>query len=347
MKRALFVTTHPVVGGAQKWTYDQIALLQNSFKVYLATGSKGWLADKSDTLCEKIFIDKGIYAFSSLGYLFRLRQFVKENKIDIIIASSANAGIYSRLLKVLLPSVSVVYVSHGWSSIYRGNRFYQLVENGLSYLSSSILVISQSDYDNAIDVLKISSNKLKLIENGILPSIDIESRFNKPSNSRIEVVMIARFEVPKRQDLLIEVARKMGHIHFHFIGEGNDLESLRKEAPLNTTFWGTLTNVYKVLQQADIFILLSDSEGMPLAILEALSCSKPLLLSNIPSMHSFIDKNGLLVDNDVEVIIGALHAMETMNLKEMGSISGDIFNRRFNLELKKKEYLEYYMDLVS
>ena len=348
MKKVLFVTTHPELGGAQKWTYSQIGLLQNSYEIYLATGAKGWLSEIAMPFCEGIFIDAKIYGFTSLIYLFRLRQFVKDNQIDMVIASSANAGIYARLLKVFIPTLRVIYVSHGWSSIYRGNYLYQMVEKGLSYLSDNILVISQSDYAKAVDILKISTSKLHLIENAILPCPhqkgDTFLDFDKDT---IHVVMVARFEIPKRQDLLIAAAKELDHIHFHFIGEGKGLSSLKQDAPSNTTFWGTLNNIEKVLQKVDIFILLSDSEGLPLSVLESLACGKPMILSDIPSMRTLIQDNGLLVENDVQSVVEALHVMQDENLKHMGEKSKKIFNARFNLKNQKKIYLDYYAELFK
>lgn len=347
MKRALFITTNPELGGAQKWTHNQLLLLTSTYDVYLATGSRGWLSDIAKEQCKEILIDEGLYAFSSLGYLFRIWKFVKSNQINILIASSANAGIYARLLNVLIPSLSVVYVSHGWSAIYRGNRIYQWIEKGLSYLSSSILVVSQSDYTKAIDILHISPNKLKLIENSIFPISMKKCRQYTREDNRLQVIMVARFDVPKRQDLLIAAAKRLAHMNFHFVGDGSQMKLLQKEAPSNTVFWGALDNISEVLYQADICVLLSESEGMPLSVLEALSCAKPLLLSQIPSMQTFIDANGLLVDNGIEAVVNALVELESKDLEILGKNSKEVFDARFNLELKKENYLEYYSDLIK
>jgi hypothetical protein len=61
MKRILFLTTHPALGGAQKWTYDQIRLLDGQFKIFLASGSLGWLVKNAQPYCEKTLVDKRLY----------------------------------------------------------------------------------------------------------------------------------------------------------------------------------------------------------------------------------------------------------------------------------------------
>jgi len=346
MKRALFVTTHPALGGAQKWTYDQITILKNEYEIYFATGSEGWLSQKASPLCKEVFIDKKLYSFSSIIYLFKLYKFVRSNQIDIIIASSANAGIYTRLLKVLIPSLSVVYVSHGWSSIYRGNRIYQTVERLLSYLSTAILVVSKDDYIKAIDILEIYPKKLTLIENAIFPYNEDGSVPECSADMHnIHVVMIARFEYPKRQDLLMEAAKELPYMHFNFIGEGAGLNEAKKYNLPNTTFFGAISDVETILKKSDLFMLLSGSEGMPLAVLEALACAKPMILSDIPSMVGFINDNGLLVKNDVNSVVMALKKIQKMNFESMGINSQKLFNKRFNLNNKKNDYLSFYESL--
>jgi len=347
MKRALFITTHPVLGGAQKWTYDQMSILSEHYELYFATGSEGWLGDKVKPLCQDIFVDKGLYRFSSLGYLFRLQKFVKSNHIDIIIASSANAGIYARLLKILLPDLSVVYVSHGWSAIYRGNWLYQKVEKMLSFLTTAILVVSKDDHKKATDILKIDPKKLVLIENAILPYRDEDCEQKSSRNMHnMTAVMIARFEYPKRQDILIEAANILPNIHFTFVGEGQHLDGFKENSPTNVTFLGTLTDLKPVMKESDIFVLLSDSEGMPLAAIEALACGKPVIFSNLSSMEVFIQDNGLLVKNDMDSVVKALVEIQNMDLGSLGKSSKKLFNARFNLLNKQKEYIAFYESVV-
>lgn len=343
MNKVLLITTHPALGGAQKWTYNQIEILSGNYEVYLATGEKEWLTEVSTPLCKGLLIDEGIYSFHSLGYLWRLYRFVKEHHIEMIIASSANAGLYARLLKFFSPFLIVIYVSHGWSAIYRGSRFHEYIEKGLSYVSNSILAISHSDYAKAVKVLGIAPKKVKLIENGIWPCIDTWGIAKKKEKDYdLEIVMVARFEVPKRQDIVIEAAKQLPNIHFHFVGDGEQRNSLQQDAPENIIFWGTQDDIQVHLKQADIFMLLSDSEGMPLSVLEALSCSKPLILSHIDSMQYFIVNNGYLVENNVDDVVVLLQKMLDKDLEVMGKHSKKIFDTRFNLEIKKEQYLAYY-----
>ncbi|MCI0500327.1 MAG: glycosyltransferase, partial [Epsilonproteobacteria bacterium] len=265
--------------------------------------------------------------------------------IDIVVASSANAGIYARLLKIFFPKLIIVYVSHGWSAIYRGNMMFRAVETMLSYLSTSILAISQSDYHKAVDILKINPKKVVLIENAIYPYINVNTNVKRKDSKGIVVVMIARFEYPKRQDLLIQAAKKLPEVQFKFVGEGKNLENCKNEAPNNVCFLQASTNIEEVLAEADIFALLSESEGMPISVLEALACKKPILLSKIPAMDIFIEENGFLVKNDIDEVVTAIKRLGESNLDDMGKASLKLFDDRFNLSNHMKKFITFYEDI--
>jgi len=84
---------------------------------------------------------------------------------------------------------------------------------------------------------------------------------------------------------------------------------------------------------------------MPLAVLEALAYAKPLLLSNISAMDSFICNNGLLVENEIDAVVAALTQLQNEDLKMMGQHSKNIFDKQYNLIYKKQEYLDFYEKL--
>ncbi len=67
----------------------------------------------------------------------------------------------------------------------------------------------------------------------------------------------------------------------HVFGKGSLYDECCSLDLRNVVFHGFETNVVPWLQAADLFVSASHSEGMPLAVLEALSCGCPVLLSNI------------------------------------------------------------------
>jgi len=341
MKKILFLITLSINGGAQKWTKEQIEICSHHFECYLGTGKEGWLVDHVHV--KDIFLNDLIFKRFSIQYLIRLNKFISKNNIDMIIASSANAGIYARLAKLTHKNLKVIYVSHGWSSIYNGGRLkflFTFIEKQLSDISDSILCISKKDYDNAKDIIKIKENKLKLISNKIYP-MTIQ---NKKDNTIIKVVTVARLTPPKRVDLLIKSVNNM-NLELHIIGDGplkNDLEVQKND---NIIFHGEVSS-FNQFYDYDIFALISDSEGLPLSALEAMSSGLPLVLSNVGSCYELIYNNGVLVKNNINEIEKALNNCVD-NLDKYSENSKKLFNKKFNLEQNKDTYINYYNELLS
>lgn len=70
-----------------------------------------------------------------------------------------------------------------------------------------------------------------------------------------------------------------------FVGAGSELQKCQiiANGDLRFNFVGYVTNVYDYLSVADVFVSASFTEGMPLAVLEALNMGVPSLLSEIPA----------------------------------------------------------------
>ena len=342
MKKILFIVTKSQNGGAQKWTKEQIEICSKNFNSYLVTDEDGWLSKNVNVVGK--YLNKLIYKRFSIEYLINLNKFVKENNIDLIIASSANAGIYARLIKLFNKNIKVIYVSHGWSSIYNGGRLaflYTFIENQLSKLSDSILCISKKDYENAKEIIKINDNKLKWITNKIYP---IEKQQLKSKNAKIKLLIVARLTPPKRIDLLIKATEHLD-IELHIVGDGEQKEFLNNITHKNVFFHGEI-NGFKDFGLYDIFALISDSEGLPLSALEAMSSGMPLILSDVGGCSELICENGILVNNNINEISNAINfCIENSDI--LSQKSYELFKNKFNLEVNKSEYLDYYKKVLS
>ena len=336
----LFVITKSENGGAQKWTKEQIEISSNLFQCFLATDENGWLSQNINV--KNTLYNHLIYKRFSLKYLFMLSKFVKENNIDLIVASSANAGLYSRLLKLLNKKIKVIYVTHGWSSIYNGGKLkflFTFIEKQLSKIGNSVLCISEKDAENAKKIIKIEKNKLKCIVNKIYP-MPMENNINV----KIKILTVARLAPPKRVDLLIKAMSNLD-IELHIIGDGVLKDGLVSLSNSKTFFHGEIDN-FNEFSQYDIFALISDSEGLPLSALEAMSVGMPLILSDVGGCSELIDNNGILVKNNISDIVNAINIC-IVNYKQFSNNSQNIFDKKFNLEKNKEEYLNYYTTILG
>lgn len=104
------------------------------------------------------------------------------------------------------------------------------------------------------------------------------------------VVFLGRLDPIKRVNLLLRAAARVGGVRVRIVGEGPEEPALRRlaaELGVDVEWAGFLDGEPKVraLQAAHVKVLLSRSEGLPVAALEAMACGTPVVLSpecNLP-----------------------------------------------------------------
>lgn len=125
--------------------------------------------------------------------------------------------------------------------------------------------------------------------------------------SEIVIASCSNVSQVKRLDLIIELLSKMGGIHLRWIhiGDGELLDEIRvlvknKIPHIDTHFYGRVENkdilpVYGK-EDVDFFINMSDSEGLPVSIMEAMSVGIPVIARNVGGMSEIVNnENGCLL----------------------------------------------------
>lgn len=346
----LFIVTKSEPGGAQKFVFEQFLILEDEFTLFLATDMPGWLFKVSESKLCNSFLDNRIKGIS-LIYLFKLMKFINNNDIHLIVCNSANGGLYGRVAAFLLRRKSI-YVSHGWSSTYRGKKLafiFNKIEKLLSLICSSILCISENDKTIAQSKIQIKQALIKTIPNKIFPIPSDELVYVKnSSNIIVRILTVARLDYPKRVDLLIDAFGNMENIEVYIVGggpqEGSLRDKLEKNLITNIFLLGTISS-FCDFRNYDIFALLSDSEGLPMSAIEAMSCKLPLILSDVGGCNELIENNGILVENEISSIrMGLAECIRNLEIFRTESIS--LFNKKFNLEINKQEYINYYQSIL-
>jgi colanic acid/amylovoran biosynthesis glycosyltransferase len=171
-------------------------------------------------------------------------------------------------------------------------------------------------------------------------------------NSRpFRIVYIGRIEEEQKRISdtvrgMIYVLQNLPNVAFDIYGSGSALESvqdiIRKEAKkLPICYKGILPNenVYQTLSNYQCLILLSDYEGLPLSLLEAMNCGLVPICMNIKSGVNEVvvdGKSGFIVNNrDSEVLSSIKKMLENPSL--WSDCSSHAFNLiRDNFDIKKQ-----------
>lgn len=157
------------------------------------------------------------------------------------------------------------------------------------------------------------SDKIKEIPHGV--NTDIFKPFNDKDrvkrglfNSGIKnVTFVGRLALEKRPLFLLEtwgfIIKEYPHAQLLIVGRGyleDELKKYCREKGLESSikFMGVVGDVLPYYGSTDVFVLPSSSEGVSIALLEAMSCGLAVVASNIPGNAEIIQngKNGLLFD---------------------------------------------------
>lgn len=245
-----------------------------------------------------------------LAALMKLRRLVAEARPDVIHAHSSKAGALARALVILGVRQPVFYTPHAYYGLSgKGgmkSRVFNAVEAVLGRIGTTIN-LSEGERAFARDSLKLPQARLRLIAN----PVDCV-RF-RPADAQKRQEIRAALRVPADAILLGSVGRlafqkdpltlyrafakacqKRPELWLYHLGEGELSEECAALADqlgirsriLRQTYLSEPLSFYQAL---DGMILTSRYEGLSFAVLEALACDLPVILSQVPGNNDFTE----------------------------------------------------------
>ncbi len=172
--------------------------------------------------------------------------------------------------------------------------------------------------------------------------------------SQKTIVCAARLSPDKRLDLLLEALALLGKSHSDWrcsiLGTGPLEKELREQARLlgmnqSVTFVGHVHDVRPYLRTADLFVLSSEKEGLPLALLEAMASGVPAVVTDVGGTSEVVihGQNGLLVKArsaaDLERAISYLLIHDEERIR-MGEAARLHIQQHFNIEVSMRKLRE-------
>lgn len=141
----------------------------------------------------------------------------------------------------------------------------------------------------------------------------------KHPKTAFTIINVGRLEYQKRHDRLIRVAAELKNRNFDFelwiVGTGPlecKLKALAKKLKVEDRikFLGYRTNPYTYMKAADLFLLTSDTEGLPTVICESLALGLPVVSTRITGSEELLDEGaGILTSTDVNEIAAAVQQL--------------------------------------
>ena len=241
----------------------------------------------------------------------RLRKLFKENHVDAVITVGAGDKMFWGRLAAKGASVPVILSalhSTGWpDGVSRLNRM-------LTRITDGFIAVADSHADHLREVEQFPAEKVFMIPNGIDTDrfqFDVAARrrwreqVGIPKDAPV-VGIVAALRSEKNHELFVEAASRVTEslpaAHFVIAGDGPErptIESAIESAGLtsNVHLIGSTNDIEGVLSMTDLFALTSHNEASPVSILEALSCERPVVATDVGSINETVieGETGFLV----------------------------------------------------
>ena len=203
----------------------------------------------------------------------------------------------------------VIHVHGTDFNLMRKSRILRRISVGILRKADGILCVSKEQEQ----VIKRLVNCPVAVESmGVdlsLFKVKPKEDFNK------KVLFVGRITQAKGVDHIVAAARIMPDWNFTIVGDGPYLSELKESAAklVNVTFSGAVANLDlpKYYHEADLFILPSQREGMPVSIIESLACGTPVIATDVGQISELVinGENGQLIDASAESIEVALNSI--------------------------------------
>jgi glycosyltransferase involved in cell wall biosynthesis len=347
------VITVSEYGGAQSVAASLLAETTkiSSNEVYVLYGGEGEAWSHLDSKIKRIRLNKhrkGI-SIKDLVLLFKLFYYRLKYKPDIVHLHSSKMGLLGR---IAFNKRTIVYTVHGFDSIRIAYKRYLFLEK--LFKNRAAAIVGVSNYDVSCLKEEGISKNVKKVYNGIEDHTSeqaaisgLHEQLSKIRDKFPKVIMcISRISPQKKFELFLELAKQKPEYAFVWIGNKETVNNL----PENVFCMGECHSAHQNLIFADIFILPSNYEGLPVSVIEALSYSKPVIASAVGGMTEMLDgENGFAVENTVsafsEKIDYILHSEE--RLKEFSYNARQTYINHFTIDKMITEYNKIYTEIYN
>jgi len=287
----------------------------------------------------------------------RLKQF---STAFVLLRSAVVVHIHSpgalRPLSVILPFLgrrTVIYTRHGadplvekrWKLVHQVARLFVDV---VTFVSSESATVFHRQHG-------WSHHRSQVIENGV--SIP-EKCTARTRNEEFHIGIVGRMVPLKRHITLLEAMKHLAPkerdlLKIHLFGDGECKEELQHFhdqhlRSMDVRFYGNITDRSMIYSNLDLLIVTSQTEGLSIAILEAMAQGIPVFATRVGGNERLVQDNitGRLFDYDDSTTLSQL-LVNTLRSPELLTTWGENARQHvatnFSLRKTAKEYDEIYI----
>lgn len=302
-----------------------------------------------------------VNAFSLLGGLFRLWKLIRREKPQVLEMFTHDSNMLVLPLAWLAGVPVRIPTHHGMIDGFP--RWRERIHTWMvNHLSRGIVVVSDLTMKKALEE-GIQKEKISIIPNGIVPVTlneadrsEVRKQMGAGEND-VVVLSVGRLVYQKAHEYLVSampaVLKELPNVKVGICGDGllradleKQIQSLRLEKEIK--LFGMQANVKKYLAAADVFVLPSRWEGLPIALLEAMSAGLAVIATRVEGVDEVVEEgvHGVLVrPESTEELVKAILQLskDAAQRQRMGSAAHLRVLNSFTVDCMCEKYLELFV----
>ncbi len=304
--------------------------------------------------CVVLPMETPIAPVADLRALWQIRALLKAEKPDVVHLHSSKAGVLGRLAVASLGIQNRSFYSpHGFAFLKEDSspikrKLYLGLERFAGKLGGTLIGCSATEASLA--QTEVRHPKTVLVENaidlGAVPSPVTHG------HGRVRVVASGRLCHQKAPWRFRDLAQYCMDLpaDFVWLGDGELRDDLLVDGKLpenlEVSGWQSRSTVYLALAEADMFVMPSLWEGMPLAVIEAQAMGLPAVVSDVVGNRDVVidGKSGFVCKTDAELQQKTRMLIENAALrKQMGVDAQGLAFKRFGMARMHQELISVYL----
>jgi glycosyltransferase involved in cell wall biosynthesis len=307
-------------------------------------------------------LGRSVSPLRDVSAFFLLMKEIRKFKPDVIHTHTAKAGVLGRVAGLLaVPTAKRVHTFHG--HLLHGyfskskTQLVVFVEMFLALITFRMIAIGNSVKKDLVEAGIGTDSKYEVIFPGLqtlkVSSKEAAKRSLGLGSEKTYLVFVGRLTQIKRPDRLIEIARYLKanqpNSQILIAGAGEllkTIEGVSASEGLPMTFLGWRNDIDLILGAADIAILCSDNEGIPLTLIQASQAGLPIVSTDVGSVSDIVidGVTGFLTEvSSGGLIQGITRLLEEPKLRHTFGKAGeqrarDFFSSRSMVENHQRLY---------
>lgn len=314
-------------------------------------------------------LGRSVRLFGDLRALVFIVRELRRIRPTIVHTHTAKAGVLGRIAAVVARVPVRVHTFHG--HVLHGyfgpvvTRAVVLVERVLACTTTHIVAVGEQTLADLVAARIASADRSSIIAPGVdegrhIPATKARAALGfdpeRLAGDALLVVFVGRLTAIKRPERFCELARSLAtshpHVHFAIAGDGALRAELEAAAPTNVTFLGMCDDITVVMRAADLCVLTSDNEGMPVALIEAAMHGVPAVTTDAGSVRQVVldGESGVVVPiGDAEALRAAVVTLldDPARRAPMGAAGKRHAQKHFSSHRLVDDYRRLYDTLLA